>query len=254
MKKSPLILVVREFDKFSSLLAENDFKVINFPAIQTLPVEDLTKLKARIENLKNYDGLFFTSPKAAEVFLQNSETQNFKTKAKEFRGKVYVLGNRTKVLFENTNFEVVFCERANTAEELINSFDDDEFIGKKFLFLCGDKSLRIVPELLKDRAVVDEIVVYRTIENPIGETLKDKISQKLSKNEITWICFFSPTGIESFVKMFGKFSLEKIKIAVIGTTTAKKAAENNLKSEFISPKANAEDFAFGLIDYIKNIE
>ncbi len=249
MKKPPLVLVVREFDKFSSVLIENGFGTINFPAIQTVPVEDLTELEARFENLKNYDGLFFTSPQAAEIFLQTYENKRI-----DFRGEVYVLGNRTKALFENTNFKIAFRAEANTAEEFINSFDNGEFTGKNFLFLRGDKSLRAVPEILKDRAIVDEVAVYRTIENIIDETLKDEINQKLSKNEIAWICFFSPTGIESFVKTFDRFSLKKIKIAVIGATTAKKAAENNLKSEFISPKANAEDFAFGLIGFIKNIE
>ena len=247
--KKPLILVVREFDKFSSLLTENGFEIINFPAIQTLPIEDFSELEAKIDNLNYYDGLFFTSPKAAEVFLQN-----FENKETDFRGKVYVLGNRTKVSFENKSFEIVFRADTNTAEEFINSFGEDEFANKKFLFLKGDKSLRAIPESLKDKAVVDEIVVYRTIENTIDETLKNEISDRFSKGEIDWICFFSPSGIESFVKTFGELSPEKIKIAAIGATTAKKAAESNLKVEFVSPKASAENFAFGLIDYIKNIE
>jgi len=238
--------VVREFDKFSSLLTENDFEVVNFPAIQTLPIEDFGELAEKIENLKSYDGLFFTSPKAAEVFLQN-----FENKENDFRGKVYVLGNRTKLLFEHTNLEIVFRGDANTAEEFINSFDGREFANKKFLFLRGDKSLRTIPKLLKEQSIVDEIVVYRTIENAIDETLKNEIGERLSKNKIDWICFFSPSGVESFVETFSKFSLNDIKIAAIGTTTAKKVAENNLKVEFISSKANAEDFAFELIDYIK---
>ena len=240
--KKPLILVIREFDKFSRLLTESGFEVINFKAIQTLPIEDFSELNEKFDNLKRYDGLFFTSPKAAEVFLQNVEERK-----KDFRGKVYVLGNRAKVLFENTHFEIVFRADANTAEEFINSFGDDEFANKKFLFLKGDKSLRAIPELLKDKSVVDEVVVYRTIENTIDKTLKDEISDRFAKGEIDWICFFSPSGIESFVKIFSESSLEKIKIAAIGATTAKKAAENNLKVEFVSPKASADDFAFGLI-------
>lgn len=247
--KKPIVLVVREFDRFSFLLTENNFEVLNFPAIQTLPVEDFSDLRKVIDGLENYDGLFFTSPKAAEVFLQN-----FENKEIDFPVKVYVLGNRTKLLFKNTGFKVVFRGNTNTVEEFINSFDKDEFANKRFLFLRGDRSLRIVPELLKDRAIVNEIVVYRTIESTIGETLKNEIGEKLSKNEIDWICFFSPSGVESFVKTFGKFLSDKIKIAAIGTTTAKKIAENNLKIEFVSPNASAEDFAFGLIDYIKSIE
>jgi uroporphyrinogen-III synthase len=247
--RKPLILVVREFDEFSSLLTENNFEIINFAAIQTLPIEDFSDLDEKIDYLNRYDGLFFTSPKAAEVFLEN-----FENKETDFRGKVYVLGNRTKVLFKNTLFEIVFCADANTAEEFINSFGEDEFANKKFLFLKGDKSLRAIPELLKDKSTVDEIVVYRTTENTVDISLKNEISDRFSKDEIDWICFFSPSGVENFVKTFGESSPGKIKIGAIGATTAKKVAENNLKVEFVSPKASAEDFAFGLIDYIKNIE
>jgi uroporphyrinogen-III synthase len=244
LKKSPHILVVRRFDKFSSQLAENGFEIINFPAIETLPLEDASELDEKLEKLEKYDGLFFTSPKAAEIFLQRNLKDGF-------RGKIYVLGNRTKLLFENAGFETVFRENANTSEELVNSFDESEFAGKKFLFARGDKSLRAIPELLESIAEIDEIVVYRTIENTADEILIDEIREKLRRARIDWICFFSPSGIESFVKTFGDFSLNDIKIAALGATTAKKAAAENLKVEFISPKANAEDFAFGLIEYLK---
>ena len=248
MKTSPqLVLVVREFDEFSLRLKENGFKVINFPAIRTLPFENASELDEKLAGAEKYDGLFFTSPKAAQVFLRG-KTKN------GFRGKIYVLGNRTKLLFENAGFETVFREDANTAEEFINSFESGEFAGKKFLFPRGDKSLRVIPELLKSIAEVDELVVYRTIENTFDENLNDEIREKLRRGEIDWICFFSPSAVESFLKRFGVFSLNEIKIAVIGATTAKKAAAENLKVEFISPRARAEDFAFGLIDYIKNIE
>ena len=244
MKSAPQILVVREFDKFSARLKENGFEVVNFPSIQTLPLEDASELREKLETLEKYDGLFFTSPQAAEVFLQR------KPKA-DFRGKIYVLGNRTKLLFENAGFETVFRREANTAEEFINSFDKSEFTSKKFLFPRGDKSLRTIPELLKRVAEVEEIVVYRTIENAVDEVLIDAIREKLRLGEIEWICFFSPSAVESFLKTFGDFSLNEIKIAAIGATTAKKAAAENLKVEFVSPKASAEDFAFGLIEYLR---
>ncbi|HEX8368175.1 MAG TPA: uroporphyrinogen-III synthase [Pyrinomonadaceae bacterium] len=243
MKTSPLILVVREFDKFSSRLKESGFEIINFPSLQTLPLEDLSNLDEKLETMEKYDGLFFTSPKAAEVFLQRNRKS-------AFRGKVYALGNRTKLLFENTGFETVFRENANTAEELVNCFDKAEFAGKKFLFVRGDKSLRAIPGLLKNISEIDEIVVYRTVGNAFDESLLAEIGDQLRRGAVDWICFFSPSGIESFVKTFGEKSLSEIKIAAIGTTTAKKAAAEDLKVEFISPKASAEDFALGLIEYL----
>jgi uroporphyrinogen-III synthase len=245
LKQSPLILIVREFDKFSALLKENGFRIINFPLLQTLPLEDLSELDEKLAGAEKYDGLFFTSPRAAEVFLRRNLPEGF-------RGKVYVLGNRTRLLFENAGFETVFRDHANTAEEFINSFETRELAGKKFLFLRGDKSLRAIPEALQNIAEIDEIVVYRNVESSIDENLTGEIEEKFRRREIDWICFFSPSGVESLTKTFGEFPLNEMKIAAIGATTAKKAAESNLKVKFVSPKATAGDFAFGLIEYLRN--
>lgn len=241
------ILVVREYDRFSELLSENGFEVINFAAIKTAPLEDLSEFHTKLETIENYDGIFFTSPKAAEIFLNEFDE-------KVYCGKIYVLGNRTRTLFENRDFQVIFRNEANTAEEFINFFDRAEFADKNLLFLRGNKSLRIIPELLKDVATVDEIVAYRTLENSIDENSANQISEKIAAGEIFWVCFFSPSGIESFIEKFGDKATSDLKIAAIGATTAKKAVEKNLRTDFISPRANAEDFAVALINHIKNID
>jgi len=250
LKRAPLILVAREFDEFSSRLKDAGFEVINFPVIRTVPVEDLSELKEKLREPEKYDGLFFTSPKAAEVFLRN-----FENKAGGFGGKIYALGGRTKALFEAAGFETVSGAEANTAEEFINSFPrKSEFAGKKFLFFRGDKSLRAIPELLSGTAAqVDEVVVYRTVRDSVEENLIAQIREKLRRARIDWICFFSPSGIESFLKTFGDISppASEIKIAAIGRTTASCAAAKNLKVKFVSPKANLGYFAAGLSEYIR---
>jgi uroporphyrinogen III methyltransferase/synthase len=239
------ILVIREFDKFSQILAKHGLEVINLPLIQTLPIENFDELDEKLLKLESYHGLFFTSPKAAQVFLPR-----FRKNGSVFRGNVYVLGRRTKSLFENTSLKLVFDENANTAEEFIKSFDENKFTGKKFLFVRGDRSLRSVPELLKNTAEIDEIIVYRTVENEIPVKFLAEIREKLHQRKIDWICFFSPSSVESFIGSFETKLLNSVKIAAIGTTTAEKAWQENLKADFVSPKANAEDFA---VELIKNL-
>src|SRR5947209_2483389 len=136
-------LVIRDFDQFSRILAEKKYQVINLPMIQTLPVEDFASFDAKLNNLESFDGLFLTSPKAAEIFLDRAAALN-----RQFGGKVYILGNRTNSLFENTSFETVFRESANTVEELIASLKSGEVAGKKFLLVRGDKRLLAIPELV----------------------------------------------------------------------------------------------------------
>src|SRR5687768_1507794 len=139
--KSPAVLVIRRDDPFSSTLRENGCEIINLELIKTEPVENLVELEKRLARIKNYDGIFLTSPVAARIFLEK-----LRESGASYNGKVYVLGERARDVIESTRLNIVFCEAANTAEELIRSFDAAEFDGKKFLFIRGSKSMRTVPE------------------------------------------------------------------------------------------------------------
>ncbi len=247
--KPPVVLVVRSDDVFSRRLRDAGFEVLNLELIRTAEADDLTDLHKILARIDDYDGLFFTSPVAATVF-----TEQMKLAGHAFGGKVYVLGERAKIIMANAGFNVVCPDQANTAADLIASFDDAEFAGKRLLFVRGDKSLRIIPDLLNGRAQIDEIVVYETKEiQPDGEIV-GTIRRRLKRGEIDWICFFSSSGVQSFGKFFVDEIWSNIKIAAIGETTACEARESNLQVDFVSQRATTEDFAAGLIENIKNSE
>lgn len=247
--KSPVVLVIRRDDQFSALLRDSGCEVLNLELIRTEPAENLSELDARLAWIDEYDGLFFTSPVAAEVFVKQSNKAGSK-----FTGKAYVLGERAGKILENSGLEVVYRSSANTVEELIGYFDEAEFVGKKFLFVRGDRSLRTIPQLLAAKARIDEAVVYQTRENRSSETVLESIREQLRKGAIDWVCFFSPSGVESFRKLFATGLTRNAKVAVIGKTTARKAEELHLNAHFVSQRANAEDFAVEFIEQIKNID
>lgn len=246
-----VILAARKFDRFSSLLSESGFEVINFPTIETVRADDLSDLEAKLAEIEEFDGVFFTSPVAAEVFLEK-----FDPKKREFRGKFYVLGKRADRLLKSKGFATVFFEEANTALEMINSLPVKKLKYKRFLFPQGDKSLRVIPKILEDIAEVEETIVYKTVKPKFDERTVKEIAERLSRGEIDFACFFSPSGLENFLEIFGKDSLKETNIAAIGQTTARRARENDLATDFVSKRASAEDFARGLIEHIrtKNIE
>ena len=244
--KTSAILVVRKFDRFSALLIENGFRVINLPLIETVPAEDLSALDEKLLKIESYDGIFFTSKKAAEVFLER-----FNREKKSFRGKIFAFGESARRMLETSGFETVFVKAANTALEFINQLAISDLKDKRFLFLKGDKSLRVIPEALKDIAGVDEVIVYQNIKPQVDERLTAEIKAKFRRKEINFACFFSPSGIENFLEIFGKDLLKETKISAIGQTTAGKARKNDLEVSFISAGATAEDFARGLIEHIE---
>lgn len=239
------ILVVREFDQFSSILIERGFSVINFPTIKTEAVSDLAKLDSAIAEIENFNGIFITSRKAAEVFLE-------RFKSRSFDRKFYVLGKRTNDLLESAGFETFFDENAKTAVELIISIPKEEIVGKKFLFMRGNRSLRVIPETLEGIAEVREVIIYQTEKADFDGEKFDKIKEKFSEKEIAAVCFFSPSGVKEFLEKFENFSQGDVKIASIGRTTAKFIEENNFRVDFIAAKPLAKIFADGLAENLRN--
>lgn len=241
MKK---ILVIREFDKFSQILTEKGLEVINLPLIETKPLEDLSDFEEKLSSIENYDGIFLTSRNSAEV-LANYDFN--------FNGKVYVLGKRSFEILKDRNLDLVFFAEANTAEEMLERISLEELKNKHFLFIRGEKSLRTIPNFLSGFAICDESIVYQNRQIPLGIDKIKEITNFFENSEIEAVCFFSPSGAESFLSQFGSNIFQKSKIAVIGKTTAQFLEKQNIKVDFIAEKANSEDFANDLSRYLRKI-
>ena len=240
------VLVIRAKDKFSSILIERGFTVINLPLIKSEPLEDLSKLEDCLEDIESFDGIFVTSANAARIVSRKILELQI-----DFKGKFYVLGGRSNKIITGSGFKTFFRERAATAEEMLKLIPDIETGGKKFLFPCGNKSLRIIPETLRDKATVQEVVVYKTSATEINEKFSENIKIKFKKGKIAATCFFSPSAAESFIAQFGAEVLHQTIIAVIGKTTAEYFERRNLNVDFVSSKSNAENFAIELIEYLR---
>ena len=244
---SSKVLVIRNDDKFSDYLRVAGFTVLNLPLIETLPVKDLSKCDELISRINEYDGLFFTSPVAAEIFFDR-----FYSAGASFGGMIYALGERARAVVERFGLSVCPTD-ADTAAEMIDLFGEREFANKKFLFVRGDKSVRAIPEQLKGKAAVDEVVVYETHDLHPNEKSLVSTQNALAEGSIDWVCFFSPSAVRSFHKLFPSVS-SSVNTAAIGETTAEEMRRCNLNVNFISPRPCAEDFADGLIRNINTSE
>jgi len=240
------ILVVREFDNFSRILTENNLKVINCPTIEIVPLEDLSDFETKLDAIENYDGVFLTSANATEIFRTKMSASNV-----NFHGKIYVLGKRSFDLLNGENLDLVFDKTADTAQEMLESIRLDELKNKRFLFVRGEKSLRVVPEFLEKIASVDEAIVYRSSGVTIVDDKIKEIQAKSASGEIVGACFFSPSAAKNFLQQFGAGVLHRIKITVIGKTTAEFFERRDLKVDFAARRATTEDFAVELIEYLK---
>ncbi len=240
------ILIIREYDEFSRILAGNGCEIENLPLIETKPLDDLREFGKRLGQIDIYDGIFITSRNAARIFADKLRERNI-----IFKKKIYVLGAQSFEILKNKQLDFVFDETANTAKEMLENIALEDLKGKRFLFVRGEKSLRVVPEFLAEFGKVDETVVYETRAIALEVEELKKLREKFKTGEFAAACFFSPSAAESFLSQIGAQVLHQTVIATIGKTTAGFLERRNLKVDFVSSKSSAENFANELIEYLR---
>jgi uroporphyrinogen-III synthase len=144
------------------------------------------------------DNLIFTSQNAAQSVLLHPKCSALKSK------KVFCVGMKTKALLEENGFNVeVYLDYASDLAEIITLIYGKE----SYTFFSGNLRKETLPKALKAAKVnFNEIQVYETTLTP----------QKI-KTPVDGILFFSPSGVESYLKE------NKIKNEIcfcIGETTA----------------------------------
>ena len=234
------VIVVRADDNFSQMLRDAGLEVINLELIKTEVLEDLSEFENLISHPDDYAGVFFTSPVAAQVFVDRVQPR--------LKPALYALGRRATAVLVDAGFAVRTISDANTADEMLAAFGDAEFAGKKLLFVRGERSMRTIPEKLRGIADIDEIAVYRTVEIEPAETAVSDIRRRLEKREIDWACFFSPSAVEAFEKRFGTAA---VNVAAIGNITATRARELGFRVDLVASRATNEVFAKELIDWLR---
>lgn len=199
------------------LLIDADFEVIekDFIATQIKPF-DVKKI---------HDNLIFTSQNAVESVLEHSDLEKLKTK------KVFCVGIKTKNFLTDNGFEVIaYTDYAADLAEIITLIYKSE----SYTFFSGNKRRDTLPNALKEAGIVfNEIEVYETTLTP------HKI-----KETVDAILFYSPSGIESYLK---DNKLKNETCFCIGDTTAS-ALENKTKNIIVADQPTIEDVIESVIE------
>ena len=147
---------------------------------------------------KTNDYLIFTSQNAVESVLGNKKAAEIKIK------KCFCVGEKTKTLLEENEFEVIVYSEyaAELASTICNQYSKSSFT-----FFCGNMRRNFLPDALRLVQVnLEEIEVYETILTP------HKID--FAPNGIL---FFSPSGVKSYLR---ENKIEDEICFCIGNTTA----------------------------------
>ncbi|MBQ0735876.1 uroporphyrinogen-III synthase [Aquimarina celericrescens] len=179
------------------------------------------KLTTAQKELLLNSGIGFIAYDAINIELLHVDVQD------EIQNMIFTSKNAVKaVLNSEINVSNCFCVGENTKRLLeengkkviktaLNASDLANFIVKKhknesFLFFCGNLRRKELPELLKDQKVaLKEQIVYKT-----------SLNSKKFNRSFDGILFFSPSGIQSYIK---ENTIGRSIVFCIGNTTASEA-------------------------------
>ncbi|WP_406844802.1 uroporphyrinogen-III synthase [Flavobacterium soyae] len=190
---------------------------------------DFIKTENKPFELKNLnESLIFTSQNAVHSVLSNPKSEELKSK------NVYCVGLKTKILLSENGFNVVaYTGYASDLAEIISLIYNKE----SYTFFSGNLRRDTLPEALREAGIkFNEIQVYETSLQP----------QKIKANPEA-ILFFSPSGVESYLK---DNSIKKETCFCIGETTAE-ALHKITKNIIIADQPTIEDVIEDVINEYK---
>ncbi len=194
--------------------------------------EDFIAIENLDFELKNInENLIFCSQNAVFSLIEKKNWELLKTKT------TFCVGLKTRDLLEQNGFKVdVYMDYASELAEIITLIYNTE----SFTFFSGNLRKETLPNALKKAKITfNEIEVYKTKLAPL------KIS---SSEKFDALMFFSPSGVESFLKN------NKIKTEIcfcIGETTSK-SLEKITKKIIIPDYPTVDDVVETVIAYYKN--
>ncbi len=171
----------------------------------------------------------FTSQNAVEALLNN-----FAPTELDFEN-IYCVGRRTKRLIEKNIGKVGHVE--NSAKKL-GDYLVENFREKEITFFCGNKRRDELPEVLAKSSIkVQEVECYKTSFTP-----------RKIENKFKGILFYSPSGIESYLKENGASDTT---VFCIGETTASEA-KKYFKNIIVAKLPTVESLLKSVNQYFDN--
>nr|WP_263325536.1 uroporphyrinogen-III synthase [Neobacillus sp. Marseille-Q6967] len=217
---------------FSKLVKEYGGIPVEIPLIAFRPIVTNPELEAAIGRLHTYDWIVFTSNVTIETFFSFF-------KGKSSFPKVAVIGKKTEEVLKEKGLQADFVPSAYVAEVFVEEFLPNISSGTKVLIPKGNLAREYISSsLIKNGALVDEIVIYETY---MPDESREKLAKMLAEDELDILLFTSPSTVDHFMSVVKESKLEshleRCIVGCIGPVTKK-----NLKKYGFSVHASPNEY------------
>jgi uroporphyrinogen-III synthase len=223
--------------------------VLIFPTIKISPPDNPDLIRGYLADISVFEWIVFTSSNAVRYFdkFKNREQKNLKNI------KIACVGKKTTEALEELNLTPVVVPNVQTSRGLLEAILNHDIKGQRILLPVSNLASKDIQEGLQAHgAHVERIEVYKNV--PFPNHNRELIYKKIDNNIIDCITFYSPSAINSFANLMGEkgislINTRKIPIAVIGSTTALAARDQNLHPTIQPIQSDDQNFVQGLIEY-----
>ncbi len=235
------IVVTRAKSQASPLremLINKGAHVLEFPAIEIKPLEDLSALDCAIKEINDFHWIFFTSQNSVDIFFDRVNLLGLDSRILG-NLRIAVIGSSTAEVLKRYGLVPDLIPSKFVAESLIEEAGMDSFKGRNILLPCSQQArYTISSELEKAGALVKRIHIYRPIK---PENISENLIEDVKNAHI--VTFTSSSTARNFFSIIrGCNSI----FASIGPVTAKTVRELGYESEIV-----AEEYTIaGLVDAI----
>ncbi len=197
--------------------------IVHRPIIQCVECEDTEAINQMLPRADRCDWIVFTSGNGIKYFFK----------------KLFARGRDARI-FANTRFAVIgrasaerlleyginadLCAETESSTGLLKAFADIDTAGKRILLPTAEVHSGELPDGLRHAgAVVDELPVYKTVEQPISDVDLDYIDR---------ILFTSGSTVRAFVNRFGALPAH-IRALCLGEPTQTVARQYGIEATII---------------------
>ena len=251
------IVITRDANQakyFAEQLENLGATILLFPMIKITAPDDLDQIRSTLADLNAFDWIIFTSSNAVQYFFKYKNEKQGSLKNIKFA----CVGNKTSEALERFHITPTIIPNIYTSHDLLDAILKHDIKGKHILLPVSDLAGNELQEGLRTHgALVERMVIYKNV--PITNSKKELIFEKIDSHGIDCITFFSPSAVNTFADLIGEkgitlINTRKIKIAVVGSTTAFAARENKLIPEIMPDRSDERSFVEELVRYFGVME
>jgi len=233
-------------------------QVVTLSAIAIAPNNDNAPLNAVTQRLSAYDWLVFTSVNGVQAFAERLAA-NGKSWADRGEAHIAAIGPATAAALERQGAQVDLTPEKYVAEGILAGLQKLGAIrGKRFLLARADIARQtLASELRAQGAEVDEVTAYRTVTQPIPQTLLERTLRGDERvDAITFTSSSTVRGLAQAIESVGwshTEALEGIALAAIGPITATTLEDYHLPATITAQTYSIPGLVRAIVAYFTNV-